>query len=903
MQVIAPSGSIAITEDTRRLVEGYFQLRPRGPTRVKGLSEPVEVYEVTGLGPLRTRLQRAVGRGLTRFVGREHEMETLKRALEQSKAGHGQVVAATADPGVGKSRLFYEFKAVSHSGCMVLEAYSVSTGKASAYLPVIEMLREYFEIGSDDDDRKRRERILGKVLGLDRTLEDTLPYFYSLYGIVDAGDPLARMDPNIRRRRTLEAVKRVLLRESLNQPLIVIFEDLHWIDSETQALLNLLVDAITNARILLLVNYRPEYHHEWGGRTHYTQLRLDPLGGDSAADMLSALLGSEPELGPLKRLIADRTEGNPFFVEEMVQALFEQGVIERNGTVTIKQSLGGIRVPPTVQALLASRIDRLPPDDKAFLQTLAVLGREFTMTLIRRLTGSGENELEGMLGNLQRGEFIDEQPAFPDTEYSFRHALTQEVAYNSILSERRKQFHERAALAIEALFELNLADHYADLAQHYQRSGNTEKTVNYLRLAAEQAMSRSAYTEAKGQLMRAVELIQALPETVVRDRTEIVVRLHLALCWGIGTGENLEPAISVLERARELCDKIGDDDNRLRVVEVLAYTCNLLIDRQEQAFALDKELLATGERLRDPEVVGSARFWLGYFSFYRGSFHEALEELDRVRHLSTVAGSLAQLGTLSWRLQNHSIASVALWAMGYPERASARIREGRAAARETQALALDATLVRFYSGILSVLSGDANLGRSQLDEAVSLAIEHDFRAVVPWYVAARGWSLVRLGEVERGLSEILQYKTEVIKDKAVFAPWFFVFMAEAYLASGRVRVGVATVEEALALSLRTGTQVLDAELLRLKGELLSLAGASDATEALEFLRGAIAVARRQGAKSWELRATTSLARLLTEQGRREEARAMLGEIYNWFTEGFDTADLKDAKVLLDELSG
>ena len=329
MQTAAPVGSIAVTEATRRLSEGSFTLKPLGVTRVKGLSEPVNVYEVTGLGSLRTRLQRAVGRGLTRFVGRKHEMEALKRALEQSKTGHGQVVAAVADPGVGKSRLFYEFKALSHSGCMVLEAYSVSHGKASAYLPVIELLREYFEIGSDDDERKRRERILGKVLGLDRTLEDTLPYFYSLYGIAENADPLARMDPQIKRRRTLEAIKRMLFRESLNQPLIVIFEDLHWIDGETQALLNLLVDAITNSRILLLVNYRPEYRHDWGSRTHYTQLRLDPLARESAGEMLSALLGDEPELDPLKRLIAERTEGNPFFVEEMVQGLFEQGVIER----------------------------------------------------------------------------------------------------------------------------------------------------------------------------------------------------------------------------------------------------------------------------------------------------------------------------------------------------------------------------------------------------------------------------------------------------------------------------------------------------------------------------------------------------------------------------------------------
>jgi class 3 adenylate cyclase len=360
MQALAPTGSIAATDLTRRLCEGYFTFKSLGPTVAKGVSEPVEVFEVAGMGPLRTRLQRAAERGLTKFVGRQREMEALKQAAERAQTGHGQLVAVMADPGVGKSRLFYEFKATSQSGWMVLEAFSVSHGKASAYLPVLELLSQYFEISRGDVDRKRRERVLGKVLGLDRTLEDTLPYLYSLQGTADSGDSLAQMDPQIRRRRTLDAIKRIILRESINQPLMLIFEDLHWIDSETQALLSLLVDAIANARILLLVNYRPEYRHEWGSRTHYTQLRLDPLGLESAEEMLDMLLGDAKDMAPLKRLIIDRTQGTPFFMEEMVQALFEEGVLQRNGTVKLAQPMTAIKAPATVQALLASRIDRCP---------------------------------------------------------------------------------------------------------------------------------------------------------------------------------------------------------------------------------------------------------------------------------------------------------------------------------------------------------------------------------------------------------------------------------------------------------------------------------------------------------------------------------------------------------------
>jgi predicted ATPase len=317
MQVLAPIGSIAITATTQRLVEGYFALKALGPTKVKGVSEPVNVYEVTGLGPLRTRLQRSVGRGLSKFVGRQAEMESLKRAAEQAKVGHGQIAAAMAEAGVGKSRLFYEFRVTTQTGWMVLEAFSVSHGKASAYLPVIDLLHGYFKISADDDTRSRRAKVTGNVLTLDRALEDTLPYLFGLLGLVE-GEELAPMDAQVKKRRTLEAVKRLLLRESLNQPLMVIFEDLHWIDDETQALLNLLAESIANAKILLLVNYRPEYSHQWNSKTYYTQLRLDPLGKDSAEEMLSALLGDNAELVPLKRVIIERTEGNPFFMEETV---------------------------------------------------------------------------------------------------------------------------------------------------------------------------------------------------------------------------------------------------------------------------------------------------------------------------------------------------------------------------------------------------------------------------------------------------------------------------------------------------------------------------------------------------------------------------------------------------------
>jgi class 3 adenylate cyclase/ribosomal protein L40E len=491
LQTLANPGSIAISEVMRRLVEGYFLLKPLGPARIKGVSGPLNVYEVTGLGPLRTRLQRSASRGYTKFVGRVHEMEIMKLAADQARAGHGQIVAVMAEPGVGKSRLFFEFKAQNHLGWTMLEALSVSHGKASTFLPVIELLRGYFKISAADDQRVRRSKVADSVLTLDRSLEANLPYLFTLLSLGEGDDPLAAMDEQARKRRTLEAIKRLLLRESLNQPLIVMFEDLHWIDAETQALLDMLADSIATARILLLVNYRPQYAHRWNSKTYYTQLRLDPLRAESAGEMLTTLLGDGAGVAPLKRLIIERTEGNPFFMEEMVQALFEDGALDSNGEVRLTRPLGELKIPTTVQAILASRIDRLPPKEKELLQTLAVVGRRFVFSLLRATVSQPIDELDHMLHDLQLGEFIYEQPSASDPEYSFKHALTREVAYNSVLLERRRMLHERIGDAMEALFEAHLEDYYDDLAYHYSCSGNRQKAALYVQRANQRAALQS----------------------------------------------------------------------------------------------------------------------------------------------------------------------------------------------------------------------------------------------------------------------------------------------------------------------------------------------------------------------------------------------------------------------------
>jgi class 3 adenylate cyclase len=655
MQTLAPIGSIATTEQVRKLCEGYFACRALGPTKVKGVAEPVNVYEVIGFGPLRTRLQRSASRGYTKFVGRRREMEALKHAAELAKAGHGQVLAAVAEPGVGKSRLFHEFKAVSQSQWMVLEALSVSYGKASAYLPVMDLLHGYFRIAADDDARTRREKVGGKALMLDRALEDTLPYLLGLLGLNEGDDPLTGMDAQMRRRRTHEAIKRILLRESLNQPLMLIFEDLHWIDSETQALLNMLADSIGTARILLLVNYRPEYQHQWGSRTYYTQLRLDPLGRESAEEMLQALLGDSAGLDALKRLIIERTECNPFFMEEMVQVLLDEGALVRNGAVKLTRPLGELRIPPTVQAILAARIDRLPPAGKDLLQTLAVIGNNLPLELVKIVAGKNQEQLEPSLADLQVGEFIYEQPSLAGAEYTFKHALTQEVAYNSVLAERCRAIHDQTARAMEGLYAQHLENHYTELAHHYIRGNDAAKALRYAHLAAEQAVGRAAYSEATCMLEAGLKLVDKLPEGVERLRAELALRSIENTLAYVLYGSISPQRENAVRRMCDLGERIGETDQMLRGLISLSHF-DFAQGEMARGLELSGRCLELAATTQDAGLLAYARWTAGVLAVSCGNLREGVSYLeagthgiDRTRQSVPLLGVLYGSAFLGWR--------------------------------------------------------------------------------------------------------------------------------------------------------------------------------------------------------------------------------------------------------------
>src|SRR5438309_900378 len=574
MEQMAMPGSILVPADVLALVEGYVLLRSLGPRPVKGLDKPLEVYEVVGASPIRSRLHAAAARGLTRFVGRDPELQQLALARDRSRAGTGQLVAVVGEPGVGKSRLYWEFSR-SHltDGWLVLESASVSYGKATPYLPVIDLLRMYFKVEERDEPRVVREKVTGKLLTLDETLRDALPALLALLGTPAGDRQWDALGAAERRQRILDAIKRFVLRESRVQPVALLFEDLHWIDSETQALLDSLVESPPTARVLLLVNYRPEYQHGWGGKTYYTQLRIDPLAAESAAALLDALLGAGRPLEPLKRLLLDRTEGNPFFLEESVRTLVETGVVAgERGSFRLAKGLDTIQVPATVQAVLAARIDRLPPPIKHLLQSAAVIGKTVALTLLETVAETTALELRRGLAQLQAAEFLYETSLFPELEYTFKHALTLEVAYQSLLRERRRLLHAGVLAALEARERGHAPESVEVLAHHAVRGEVWTSAAPYLYRAGAKAQAEARYGTAVTFYEASVDALQRLGDAADRH---LQLDAYLEL-WSTRISTGQVDGLGALGDKVEGLARSLDDGPRLARVQV----------RQAQAIAL-----------------------------------------------------------------------------------------------------------------------------------------------------------------------------------------------------------------------------------------------------------------------------------------------------------------------------
>uniref|UniRef100_UPI003F4963E8 ATP-binding protein n=1 Tax=Cupriavidus yeoncheonensis TaxID=1462994 RepID=UPI003F4963E8 len=911
MEGVATPSSILVSESTHRLTEGYFEFKALGRTQIKGLREPLAVYEVLGLGALRTRLQVGAHRGLARFVGREAELERLGAALATAREGHGQIVGVVGEAGVGKSRMFHEFKARSQQGCLVLETFSVSHGKAFPYLPLIDLLRNYFQITAQDDERRYREKATGRLLILDRSLEEHLPYLLYLLGIIEPGSGLPTMDPAIRRQRTFEAIARLLVCESQNQTLMILFEDLQWLDSETEAFLNVLIEEVPGARILLLVNYRPEYRHDWSCKPCYTQLHLEPLGQAEAQQLLTALLGDDRSLVPLKQLILSKTEGNPFFMEEVVQTLAEENaLVGQPGSYRIEKAPLALHIPTTVQGVLAARIDRLPVPQKELLQTLAVIGTEFPSSLVQHVTGQADEALHPLLADLQAGDFIYERPAFPEVEYAFKHALTQEVAGNSLLSGQRSVLHERTAQAIEALFPDRLKEYCSELAHHYSQSGNVLKAIEYLQLAGKQAMQRSAQLEAIGHLNAALDLLKTLPDTRERLREELTLLLTLGPAWIAARGHGAPEVEATYTRALALSEQ-GGETPQCFSAQLGLWSFYLLRSQLKTAQALGERLLSLAQGTQDPEQLAEAHRVLGATVFRLGEISEARNQVEQALalhrpdrqsygHFLRYARNPAvnMRSTLSW----------ILWYLGLPNQSLTCCEEALALARKaSDPFALALSLI--FAAELHQRRGELEQALEYANAALALSSDQGFPLYLAWATILRGWGLARQGNPEEGIALIHQgLRAHEATGAALGRPSLLGLLADAYGKAGQPEAGLRVLGDALTLVDKTGECLDEATLNRLQGELmLQLSGENADSSAMEeaaqaSFQKAINLARQQSAKSIELQGVLSLARLWHRQGKNDAARQMLTEIHTTFSEGTDTVDVRQAIRLLEKLT-
>jgi class 3 adenylate cyclase/predicted ATPase len=906
MEGLATPGTIAVAESTYRVTVGYFRFRELGPIAVKGVSDPIRVYELEGMGALHTPLEVSRSRGFSRFVGRRDEIAALEAAIARAIGGSAQVVGIVGEPGVGKSRLCFEFLERCRSrGLAIFEAHGVPHGKALPLLPMLELFRNFFGITEQDPDQVAREKIAGKCVLLDESLREVLPLVFDLLGVSDPERPAPPMDRKSRQRQLAAMVKRVTQMWGRRQPAVTFLEDLQWFDGGSEAFLEAIVAALPGTQTLVLVNFRPEYHAAWMQRSYYQQLPLLPLGLEAIAELLTDLLGRDPSVDVLAGRIRERTSGNPFFIEETVQALAETGSLQGvKGAYRLARAAAELRLPATVQAVLAARIDRLTGREKQVLETAAVIGREFTEPVLQRVVELSEIDLTAALQKLTSAEFVYEEALYPQAQYTFKHALTQEVAYNSLLSERRLTLHEQVAEAIAAVFEGRLEEHLSDLARHYSHSRNVEKAIEYSQRAGERAVELSANAEAISHLTTALKLLDLLPDSPERIEQELALRIALGVPLITTKGYSAPEVEDTYARARELCVRAGDTPRLFPVLRGLwFFNSNRGYLRSAQELA--EQLLALGESTRDPSLLVEAHLACGLTLLFAGDLVPARDHLEQGIHLydPQIQRSHAFLYGQDPGIYSTSILAAALWTLGYPDRALAKCNEALALARDL-AHPFSLVLALVHAATVHYLRREPQLAERRADAVIALSAERGLSFWSWWALIVRGWAVA---QQERGAEGIAQIREGLAAVKAVRGenalPLALGLVAEALGNESRAEEALNVLAEALAVSRKTGDQFYDAEIYRLKGGLLLASSrAGNRTEAESCFRRAVEIARRQQAKSLELRAVTSLARLLHHQGKREEAWQMLAEIYSWFTEGFDTADLKDAKVLLEELS-
>jgi class 3 adenylate cyclase/tetratricopeptide (TPR) repeat protein len=930
LQQAVDPGRILASEATHRLVEGYFHTRPLGDLTLKGKAEPVQAWEVIGARGDRTRLEVEAERGLTPYVGRERELRQLAECFARAKAGQGQVVFVSGEPGIGKSRLLYEFRRRLGDEATWLEGRCVSFGRSIALHPVIDMLKRNFCVEEGDTEDAIARRVESGVLFLGEDLRPIIPYLRYLLS-VDPGDAsVLTMDPQQRRGEIFDALRRLLLRASEVRPQVLVHEDIHWMDAATEESIQFSADSIPTNRVLHILTYRTGYRHPFGERTYHSRIALTTLSPDDSAQMAQAALATDSLPEDLRTLIGRKAEGNPFFVEEVVKSLQETGAIRRVGErYVLARPLDEIFVPDTIQDVIMARIDRLEEAPKKTLQLASVIGREFTRRLLDQIADI-RSRTEEFLRELKSVELIYEKTLFPELAYMFKHALTHDVAYGSLLVQRRKEVHRTIGFAIEELYVDRLAEHYEVLGYHFAKGEAWDRAFDYSVKAAEKASRAFANREAIALYDQAFEAAHHLGDVVGPGRLIALHRAHAALYMA---ASQFGDARAEGERLLALARRHGDVATEAAALATMGSASMRAHDLQ-RAVADSREALAVAARVDAKNVPAGAHFTLGLVSAVTGRVEEAQEQVGRALGISESAGDAFHCS-----VSRTILGQLANWTGHYP-RAVRQVREGLRIARE-HALFIPMVYGLWHMGLVLVGSGDYEEGLSHLKEGVALGEKGGAEVFLHRTLNTLGWLWIELGDCDRAIElnrrgaeggrkrndhetqanseinlgdaflakgdlalarEVLEGVHRLVKDPATsewmrwrYSTRLFASLGDLWLARGDPDRARAFADQCLELAERSGARKNLVKGWRLAGEIATARREWDAAE--EAFHRALDIAEAIGNPTQLWKTHVARGRLLGETGKRTEAHASYvaaRDVIERMRGGLQTSALRDA---------
>jgi class 3 adenylate cyclase/predicted ATPase len=905
IQGIAAPNTVAISEATSRLVQGYFACEALGEQTLRGVAQPLNVYRVLSATGVTSRLDVAQPRGLTPLVGRDVEVTLLLERWAQAKSGQGHVVLLTGDAGIGKSRLVQVLKEhISNEPHVRWECRSLSYFENTALFPLTDLFQRLLRFQAEETPNEKLGKLEQTLSQYRLPLEESVPLFAPLLSLSIPESRYAPLNitPQRQRQKTLETIVAILLELAEHQPVLFIVEDLHWIDPTTFEFLNLVIEQIPTTSILTLLTCRPTFQPSWSHRSYLTEITVNRLSPTQVEQIVYRITDGKTLPAEVLQQILTKTDGVPLFIEELTKTILESGQLKvDDGYYELTGSLSTFAIPATLHDSLMARLDRLVTA-KAVAQYAAVIGRQFPYDLLQAVSQLDELTLQRELGHLVEAEIIYQRGLPPQATYTFKHALIQDTAYASLLKSTRQQYHQRIALVLEEQFPETTEGQPELLAHHYTEAGLTEKAIHYWQKAGQSAIERSAHVEAIAHLRQGLALLQTLPKTPERTRQELP--LHLALGASLtATKSAAAPEVQqTYTRARQLCESLEDPHQLFPILRGLWNYYNVRAEYQT-AHALGEQLLTLARQAQDATMLvaahralGSTLFYLGATAFAQTHFAQGRVLYDPQHHRASAFLHGEDAGVTC-----RSYAAWTLWCLGYPAQGRRQMDEALALAQQI-AHPFSLSFAFGVADMFHQLCREERCTQERAEAAIILAQEQGFPVWMAVGSILRGWALTQQGQAQEGIEQMTQgLLTYRATGAELLRPYYLALLAEAYGIIGQPEAGLTALTEALTHVDTTGERWYEAELYRLQGALLLQQASDNATEAETCFHHALDLARHHQAKSFELRAATSLARLWHQQGKRDEARVLLAPIYGWFTEGFDTADLTDAKALLHEL--